>query len=110
MCIRDRIGQYAENVYFGKPSGLMDQMACSVGGFITIDFADPEKPVVEKVDFDFARSGYKLCIVDTGGNHADLTDDYASAAVEMCSVARALGKEVLRDICLLYTSRGESDL
>ena len=93
-----QIGQYAENVYFGKPSGLMDQMACSVGGFITIDFADPEKPVVEKVDFDFARSGYKLCIVDTGGNHADLTDDYASAAVEMCSVARALGKEVLRDI------------
>ena len=68
-------GQFAENVYFGKPSGLMDQMACSVGGFITIDFADPEKPVVEKVDFDFARSGYKLCIVDTGGNHADLTAD-----------------------------------
>lgn len=93
-----QIGQYAENVYFGKPSGLMDQMGCSVGGFITIDFKDPEKPIVEKVDFDFAHSGYKLCVVDTGGNHADLTGDYAAAPVEMRSVAEALGGKVLRDV------------
>ena len=93
-----QIGQYAENVYFGKPSGLMDQMGCSVGGFITIDFQNPEKPVVEKVDFDFAHSGYKLCVVDTGGNHADLTGDYAAAPVEMRAVAEALGGKVLRDV------------
>ena len=93
-----QIGQYAENVYFGKPSGLMDQMACSVGGFITIDFLDPAAPVVEKVDFDFAASGYKLCIVDTGGNHADLTGDYAAAPVEMRAVAAAFGREVLREV------------
>lgn len=93
-----QIGQYAENAYFGKPSGLMDQMGCSVGGFITIDFQNPEKPVVEKVDFDFAHSGYKLCVVDTGGNHADLTGDYAAAPVEMRSVAEALGGKVLRDV------------
>ena len=93
-----QIGQYAENAYFGKPSGLMDQMGCSVGGFITIDFQNPEKPVVEKVDFDFAHSGYKLCVVDTGGNHADLTGDYAAAPVEMRAVAEALGGKVLRDV------------
>ncbi|MBC3938938.1 galactokinase [Anaerotruncus massiliensis (ex Liu et al. 2021)] len=93
-----QIGQYAENAYFGKPSGLMDQMGCSVGGFITIDFQNPEKPIVEKVDFDFAHSGYKLCVVDTGGNHADLTGDYAAAPVEMRAVAEALGGKVLRDV------------
>ena len=93
-----QIGQYAENAYFGKPSGLMDQMGCSVDGFITIDFQNPEKPVVEKVDFDFAHSGYKLCVVDTGGNHADLTGDYAAAPVEMRAVAEALGGKVLRDV------------
>ena len=93
-----QIGQYAENAYFGKPSGLMDQMGCSVGGFNTIDFQTPEKPVVEKVDFDFAHSGYKLCVVDTGGNHADLTGDYAAAPVEMRAVAEALGGKVLRDV------------
>ena len=93
-----QIGQYAENAYFGKPSGLMDQMGCSVGGFITIDFQNPEKPVVEKVDFDFAHSGYKLCVVDTGGNHADLTGDYAAAPVEMRAVAAALGGKVLSDV------------
>lgn len=93
-----QVGQYAENVYFGKPCGLMDQTACSVGGFITIDFAAPENPVVDKVAFDFASSGYKLCIVDTGGNHADLTDDYAAAPPEMRSVAKVFGKEFLREV------------
>ena len=93
-----QIGQYAENVYFGKPSGLSDQTASSVGGCTYIDFADPQHPVVERVDFDFANSGHQLCVVDTGGNHADLTDDYAAAPVEMRSVAAALGKEVLRQV------------
>ena len=68
------IGQYAENVFFGKPCGLMDQMACSVGGFVHIDFKDPANPIVEKVDFDIADKGYSLCIVDTKGSHADLTE------------------------------------
>lgn len=93
-----QIGQYAENKFFGKPCGLMDQTASSVGGFVTIDFKDTEHPVVEKIDFDFANSGYALCIVDTGGNHADLTPDYASIPQEMRSVASEFGKEVLRDV------------
>lgn len=93
-----QIGQYAENVYFGKPCGLMDQTACSVGGFVTIDFEDPEHPKVEQVPVDFATAGYKLCIVDTGGNHSDLTGDYASIPVEMKSVAGFFGKEVLRQV------------
>ena len=92
-----QIAQYAENVYFGKPSGLMDQTASSVGGFTAIDFHDPKKPVMEKVDFDLAKYNHALCIVDTGGNHADLTGDYAAIPVEMKSVARLLGAEVLRD-------------
>lgn len=92
-----QIAQYAENVHFGKPCGLMDQMASSVGGFITIDFADPESPVIEKVDFDFASCGHALCIVDTKGNHADLTDEYAAIRSEMESVAAFFGKKVLRD-------------
>lgn len=93
-----QIGQYAENVYFGKPCGLMDQTASSVGGFVAIDFADPQNPVVEKIDFDFTQSGCALCIVDTGGNHADLTGDYASVPQEMKEVARICSKEVLRDV------------
>lgn len=93
-----QIAQYAENVHFGKPCGLMDQMASSVGGFITIDFADPESPVIEKVDFDFASCGHSLCIVDTKGNHADLTDEYASIRTEMESVASYFGKKVLREV------------
>lgn len=92
-----QIAQYAENVHFGKPCGLMDQMASSVGGFITIDFADPENPVIDKVDFDFAACGHALCIVDTKGNHADLTDEYAAIRTEMESVASVFGKNVLRD-------------
>lgn len=93
-----QLAQYAENVYFGKPSGLMDQMASSVGGFITIDFGDKENPVIESVNFDFAESGHHLCIVDTKGNHADLTPEYAAIPPEMKSVAQFFGKEVLREI------------
>ena len=94
------IGQYAENNYFGKPCGLMDQTACAVGGFITIDFKDPSMPVVKKVDFDFISTGFALVITDTGGNHADLNDEYASLPIEMKSVATALGATVLREVSL----------
>ncbi len=93
-----QIAQYAENAYFGKPSGLMDQMASSVGGFITIDFKDTENPVIESIAYDFAKSGYSLCIVDTKGNHADLTPEYAAIPAEMKSVAKFFGKSELRDI------------
>ena len=93
-----QIGQYAENVYFGKPCGLMDQMASSVGNVIAIDFASTEKPVVEKVDFDFAKSGHALCIIDTGADHADLTDEYAAITVEMRQVANFFGKDYLNDV------------
>ncbi len=93
-----QISQYAENVYFGKPSGLMDQMASAVGNFVTIDFEDLKKPDVRRVDFDLQKSGYKLCIVDTGGNHADLTADYAAIPQEMREVAACFGKQVLREV------------
>jgi len=93
-----KIAQFAENKYFGKPCGLMDQMASSVGSFITIDFADPTSPVIEKVSFDFASCGHALCIVDTGGSHADLTDDYAAVRGEMESAASIFGKSVLREV------------
>lgn len=93
-----QIAQFAENVYFGKPSGLMDQMASSVGGFITIDFADEKHPVIDSVKFDFTKSGHALCIVDTKGNHADLTPEYAAIPAEMKSVAAFFGKKVLREI------------
>lgn len=93
-----QISQYAENVYFKKPCGLMDQTACSVGGFVKIDFEDTSAPVIDKVDFDIAKHGYNLCIVDTGGNHADLTGDYASIRLEMNSVAEYFGKKVLRQV------------
>lgn len=92
------VSQYAENVFFGKPCGLMDQMACSVGGFVSIDFKDTAKPIIEKVDFDFASVGHSLCIVDTGGCHADLTDDYAGIPTEMKAVAAFFGKDVLREV------------
>ncbi len=92
-----QIGQYAENQYFGKPCGLMDQATCALGGFVTIDFQDFEHPVVKKVDFDFAASGYSMVIVDTAGDHADLTDEYEALENEMKSVARALGGQVLRE-------------
>lgn len=92
-----KLAQYAENRFFGKPCGLMDQMACAVGGIIAIDFRDPSAPVIEQTDFDLSAAGYNLCIVNTGGNHADLTGDYASVPAEMKSVAAYFGKEVLRD-------------
>lgn len=93
-----QIGQYAENVYFGKPCGLMDQAASSIGGFITIDFENKETPRVEQVEFDFGSCGYDLCIVDTRGDHADLTPDYAAIPAEMKSVAALFQKEVLREV------------
>ena len=93
-----QIGQWAENTYFGKPCGLMDQTASSVGGIISIDFADPANPVVEKLDFDFSTCGHALCIIDSGADHADLTEEYAAITREMKAVAALFGKEVLRDV------------
>lgn len=93
-----QIGQYAENNFFGKPCGLMDQMACAVGGIIAIDFINPPQPAVKKVHYNFADSGYTLCIIDTGADHADLTGAYADITKEMKAVAAAFGKQVLRDV------------
>lgn len=93
-----KTAQYSENVFFGKPCGLLDQMASSVGTFVTIDFESTENPKIKKFDFDFSKSGHALCIVDTGGSHSDLTDDYAAVRGEMESVAQAMGKDVLREI------------
>lgn len=95
-----QIGQYAENVYFGKMSGLMDQTASSVGGVVAIDFLDNQNPVVRKLDFDFAKAGYALCIIDSGADHADLSDDYSAIPMEMKQVAAHFGKEVLREVTL----------
>ena len=93
-----KIAQYAENVFFGKPCGLMDQVACAVGGIVAIDFADPTAPVIEPLPFDMTAAGYHLCIVNTGGNHADLTDDYAAVPAEMKAVAAHFGQPVLRKV------------
>ena len=93
-----KVAQFAENVFFGKPCGLLDQMASSVGTFVTIDFKSTTDPVIKKVNFDFSKSGHSLCIVDTHGNHSDLTDDYAAVRGEMEAVAKAMGKNVLREI------------
>ncbi len=93
-----KIAQYAENVYFGKPCGLMDQVACAVGGIVAIDFENPAAPRITPVPMDMTAAGYHLCIVSTGGNHADLTDDYASVPAEMKAVAAVFGKEVLREV------------
>ena len=93
-----QIGQYAENVYFGKPCGLMDQMASSVGSLVFIDFEDPADPKIEKVSFDLAAAGYALCIIDSGADHADLTDEYAAIPAEMKQVCSFFGKDVLRQI------------
>ncbi len=98
-----QLAQYSENVFFGKPCGLMDQVACAYGGIVSIDFEDTKNPKIEKIDFDLTKAGYNLCIVDTGGNHADLTDDYASVPAEMKSVAALFGKEVLRECSKLDT-------
>ena len=93
-----KISQYAENEFFGKPCGLMDQVACAAGGIVSIDFKDPSAPVIEKLGFDITAAGYNLCIVNTGGNHADLTGDYASVPAEMKAVAAYFGKKVLREL------------
>ncbi len=97
-----KIGQWAENNFFGKPCGLMDQTACSVGGLITIDFEDPSAPIVKEVDFDFVKTNYALVITDVGGGHDDPAsqEEYASLPTEMKSVAKELGKEVLRQVSL----------
>ena len=92
------IGQYAENVFFGKPCGLMDQTASAVGNLVTIDFFDKDNPVIEPVDFDFASCGHALCIIDSGADHADLTDEYAAVPGEIKAVAAFFGKEVLTQI------------
>ena len=93
-----QVGQYAENVYFGKPCGLMDQTASSVGGMVFIDFHNPDSPVVERIDHDFAAAGHALCIIDSGADHADLTEEYAAIPGEVKRVSTFFGKEVLRDI------------
>jgi galactokinase len=92
------IGQKAENVYFGKPCGLMDQMASAWGGVVAIDFKEPSNPVVEKLEFDFTATGYSLCLVDLGADHANLTDEYASIPAELAKIAGYFGKQVLRDV------------
>jgi len=93
-----KIGREAENVFFGKPCGLMDQVACASGGAVAIDFADPETPDVKKIAFDPLAAGFALCVVDTGGSHADLTPDYASVPGEMRAVAGFFGKGFLREL------------
>lgn len=93
-----KLAQKSENVYFGKPCGLMDQMASSVGGFTAIDFNDPKNPIIEKVDFNLAEHSHKLCIINTGGNHANLTGDYAAITEEMRAIATAFGEDYLRDV------------
>lgn len=98
-----KIAQYAENEYFGKPCGLMDQMACAVGGFVYMDFENPKAPLVKPIFFSLSDAGYSLCIVNTGGNHANLNDDYAAIPTEMKSIALKLGRSALREV-------SESDL
>lgn len=93
-----KVGQYAENTYFMKPCGLMDQTASSVGGFVSIDFKDPSTPIVEKIDFNFDNYQHSLCIVDTKGSHADLTNDYADIPNEMKQVANVFQEDFLRDV------------
>lgn len=93
-----KLGQRAENVFFGKPCGLMDQTACAVGGAISVDFKDPAEPVVTRIPYDFRTSGHTLCILNTHSDHADLTEDYAAIPREMSSVAAHFGKQFLRDV------------
>ncbi len=92
------IGQYAENVYFGKPCGLMDQAASAVGGLVYMDFACKQKPVIRSVDFDFSGCGHALCIIDTGADHADLTQEYAAIPLELGKISACFGKEVLTEV------------
>ncbi|QJB55351.1 galactokinase family protein [Pseudodesulfovibrio sp. zrk46] len=95
-----RIGRRAENLHFGKPCGFMDQLACAVQGVLSIDFKDEQNPKVTEVDVDFESFGYQLCVVDTGGDHADLTPEYAAIPEEMCSAARVLGQETARGLTM----------
>jgi len=105
-----KIAQYAENEYFGKPCGLMDQIACGTGGVVTIDFKDFSNPAVAKIPFDFSKFGYSILVVDTGSNHADLTDDYAQVTRDMCEVARIFGKRVLRELDFAELMQSVGDL
>ncbi len=93
-----KIGQYAENVYFGKPCGLMDQMASAVGNLVSIDFADPESPIITPVEFDFSACGYALCIIDSRASHADLTKEYAAIPAELKTICAYFGASVLREV------------
>ncbi len=93
-----KIGKAVENVYFGKPSGLMDQMASAVGGFVSIDFQDPEKPIIKKINADLGKLGYQLYVIDSGASHADLTHCYAGIPVEMGEVSKLFGEKVLREV------------
>ena len=101
--------KYAENKHFGKPSGLMDQLACAVGGFVAMDFEQPEQPKIEKIDCNLSALGYAICIVNCGGNHADLTHEYAAVTKDMGDVARFFGKTVLREVdeTAFYASIGQ---
>jgi galactokinase len=96
--LRAQISKQAENMWFGKPSGLLDQMASAAGGLVTVDFRDPAQPEVQALQYDFARKGYALVVVATGGSHADLTDQYSAIPAEMRAVARCCGQSVLRDV------------
>ncbi len=104
-----KYSQFAEREFFGKPCGLLDQMASSTGGFIYVDFNSPSEPIIEKLGYDLDKSGYKLCVVDTGGNHANLTQDYADITIECKAVSEKLGVEYLRDadVALFYEKMGE---
>ena len=93
-----KVAQYAENVYFGKPCGLMDQMASAVGNLVEIDFSDPEAPVVTPLAFDFSAAGHALCIIDSGASHADLTGEYAAIPAELGKICAHFGKNVLTEI------------
>lgn len=97
-----QIGQFAESQYFGKPCGLLDQMACSIGGVISIDFADPSEPIVEAINLDLDEYGHVMCIIESGGDHADLTDEYASVPSEMRAAASFFDKQFLRDVDEAY--------
>lgn len=92
------LGQYVENVYFGKPCGLMDQMACAADGVLAIDFADPARPKTEEVKFDFRKAGYSLCIIKCGAGHENLTSNYADITLELAKVCALFGKKVLREL------------
>lgn len=108
--LRAQISQKAENVWFGKPSGLLDQMASAAGGLVTVDFQDPANPAVKNLQYDFAKKGYSLVVVGTGGSHADLTDEYSAIPEEMRAVARCCGQDVLRGLSLEHLIRNAGEI